>query len=779
MRRRRGVSSVLAMMFLVLFSSLAVAMAVVSQGNLRTADSALKVSRAMSAAETGLSFASRRLDLEGRRFIITKGVVDPIYADDLWGGTYDPADGDVTILPPQGYSTATPPSGLMYAVRDAHLADSHTLFGETPVIDPTSRTLFAPAIALSDEANPPYFRLTYELRPLDWGAELRVTSVGVDQDISRTLQMRFRIEKKIEFAILSPNRIMIGKNVRVEGPLGSRYGVVAGELTNANADPLVMRSDFYFLDSGLDTSLDIFFAQLQDYDTDGDGRLRVDHPVEVDGVVPPLVDYDGDEYVDDYDLFLDRYDLNPADGRVVYSTSLALAAGLGALTEEFDADLQLARLIDQAVPDRDGDGSISASDTSLGYNDGVIGSIDLYAKVKGRLAFAVARAAWEAAHGDSYQTIVHGPVRTALEQAPVSFEVDPNEMVEITTAMLDSQQTWFYDESLTGADFTTQVNAGIAAGGTFTPPTDWEAVPFGSQGAYDYYQRPIYEDMTFTNVRIPMGENALFVNCLFIGVTYVMTNEDCIHENWNYAGAVEPIDDGMGGVTYQLRFPDLVSESGGAPVPDTRLESNNVRFQACTFAGSISGDKPNEYTHWRNKIQFTGMTRFILDPNDPVLAAMPEGPAISTLLSGADGDELRKSSILMPGWSVDVGNFDNTQAPDPLDTPIVRLQGTIVAGILDARGTVDIHGTLLMTFRPAEGQGPLFYGGQPDAFNTTIGYFGPSDGDGEGIDTSDPAFPGFGEITLRYDPDMQLPDGIPWPIGVNPIPATYYEGEEQ
>ena len=58
---RRGVSSVLSMMFLVIFGSLAAAMAVVAQGNLRTADSSLKVSRAMSAAETGLTFAARRL----------------------------------------------------------------------------------------------------------------------------------------------------------------------------------------------------------------------------------------------------------------------------------------------------------------------------------------------------------------------------------------------------------------------------------------------------------------------------------------------------------------------------------------------------------------------------------------------------------------------------------------------------------------------------------------------------------------------------------------------
>ena len=47
---RRGIVSVLAMMILVLFGSLSVAMAIASQGNLRTASTHLHVLRAMGAA---------------------------------------------------------------------------------------------------------------------------------------------------------------------------------------------------------------------------------------------------------------------------------------------------------------------------------------------------------------------------------------------------------------------------------------------------------------------------------------------------------------------------------------------------------------------------------------------------------------------------------------------------------------------------------------------------------------------------------------------------------
>jgi hypothetical protein len=771
------------MMFLVIFGSLAAAMAVVAQGNLRTADSGLKVSRAMSAAETGLIFAQRRLESEVSRFVIEKGVVDASYAEDLWLGTYDvSADGAVVILPPTGYTTSTPPTGIVEALRDAHLVDngSHAIVvepGDTalPEIDTTYGTLRVRPVALAAVTGAPYFRLKYEL--LSGVAAVRVTSQGVDGDITRTLQMDFSLEKKIEFAILSPNRVMIGKNVRIEGPLGTRYGLVAGELGSANGDPLIMRSDFYDLDAALDTKLDTFFTALATYDADGDGRLRPEHPAEGVGVTtnPTLVDYDGDEYVDDFDLFLEHYDTN-SDGMVAYD------AGLSGLPVEFSLDDQLGRLIDEAVADRDGDGTLTASDTGLGYRDGVFDVNDLYAKVHGRLAFGVARAPWEVEHGESYQTVVRGPVRTEIEVAPAAFDVGTDEMREITTGMLSDSQTWFDAEA--NPTFATQAQTQIDAGtGTYEAPgvNGWEDVPFGSTGAYDYYQRPVYRDMTFANVRIPRGTNALFENCTFIGVTYLETEESCEHENWNYAGAVEPVEDppGSGTYVYQLRFPDLESETGGTPVPDTRIESNNIRFEGCTFLGSVAGDRPAEYTHWRNKVQFTGTTRFYVNPNDPDLLAQPDAAALQTAINSipfADRDELAKSSILMPGWSVDVGNFSNQVAASPAATPPVKLKGTIVAGILDARGTVDVHGTLLMTFRPTESSGPLFYGGLTDAFNTTIGYFGPSDGDNEGVDPSDAAFSGFGEITLRYDPDAKLPDGIPWPVRVSADPLSYVEG---
>jgi hypothetical protein len=794
--RRRGVSSVLAMMFLVIFGSLAAAMAVVAQGNLRTADSAMKVSRAMSAAETGMVFATRRLAEQSNRFVVEKGVIDVDYAEDLWKGTFDEgADGAVVVLPPDGYSEPSEPAGVAEALFFVHADDAHSIEPEPsdsllPHID-SYGTLRVKPVALTAHADGtpsedgPYFRLKYEL--LETVPYVRVTSQGVDGNITRTLQMDFFINKRIEYAVIAPSRIMIGKNVRVEGPLGSRYGVVDGELDSANGDPLVMRSDFYWLDPGLDNTLDIFFTQLAAHDADGDGRLRLYHPQESLGIAAApgeLVDHDQNEYVDDFDLFLGHFDAN-SDGWVVYDQLLANDAGLGMLTEEFaDIDDQMARLIDEALPDRDGDGEFTDSDRALGYRDGVLDVKDLYAKVRGELMFAVTSDEWEIAHGESYQTVVQGTVLPGLDKSAVMFGAGEEDLREVTTDMFNASQTWFEAQVPSGsADFDAQVASGEAGGGTFTPPggTTWESIPHGAPGAYDYYQRPIYENMRFMNVRLPMGNNGLFKDCTFVGVTFIDTDPDCAHENWNYAGALEKVESppGSGNFVYEPKYPGVVAEhmSDGTPVPDTKFVSNNIRFESCTFIGSIAGVKPNEYTHWRNKVQLTGETRFYVDADDPDLADQPDAADIVleiTALDEAFLDELRKSSILMPGWSADIGNFANEQAADPQDTPKVKLKGTIVAGILDIRGTADLYGTLLMTFRPTTDEGPLFYGGLTDAFNTTIGYFGPSDGDGEGTD--DAADFGFGEITLRYNSDALLPDGIPWPISIDTEPMTYVEG---
>jgi len=139
---------------------------------------------------------------------------------------------------------------------------------------------------------------------------------------------------------------------------------------------------------------------------------------------------------------------------------------------------------------------------------------------------------------------------------------------------------------------------------------------------------------------------------------------------------------------------------------------------------------------------------------------MSDADEIRAVINSMDIDvleELRKSSILLPGWPVDSRTFTNDQDADPLDTPKVKLNREIVAGTLELRGTLDFHGTLMITFRAVANEGPIFYGGHPSAFKTAIGFFGPGDDD-------------FGRITVRDDAEATLPDRIPWHISVELAP---------
>lgn len=782
-RSRRGVASVLAMMFLVIFGSLAAVMAVVAQGNVRTAHSHLQVNRAMSAAETGLSFAARRLTESAQRFVVEKGLVTDEFGEKLWNGTWEVSDGEVTILDPVGFEEGSPATSLATALLNAHTADEHNLIIDPgdellPDIDEFGKLVVRP-IAVTTDENAPTFKLSYE--PLADGRFVRVVSVGRDGALTRTLQMDFQIVKRLDAAIISPNRIMIGKNVHIDGPIGTRFGEDVSDLEEPLGHPIVMKSDFRHLDAELDGRIDALIAQIGLHDVNGDNRLRPGHPTEQDGLTEPyMVDANGDGYVDDYDLWMGFYDANE-DGLIVYDAALAYSAGRGTLDEEFaGVDDDLAQMIDGLNADRNGDGAVDAEDTVLGYMDGVIDDLDGYAKVRGNLLFKASKDAWEAAKGGQpWQTFVNGPIEAEIEYSSTEFEVPDTRLYDMSITDFTNAQNDLKNVT-TGSDpFAAQVESQLgedpAVHSWSDHPTEpdylrpdlgiWEQMPLGSPGYYDWYQRPIYKNMTFVNVAIPKGNNGLFVNCIFIGAVYVKTHSDNTHHNWNFLGIKELVDgDYVDKYDYESWNPVL--EINGNPVYDTKPFSNNIRFDSCTFVGSVVSDPAGDLTHVRNKLQFTGNTRFSLDPDDIDGGNLTEQELVLAKDNfNTNYEQLRRSSLLVPNFSVDVGNFENAEEK-------VTMQGTIVAGVLDVRGRAEIVGTLLMTFKPRVGEGPLYYGGTASAFNTTLGYFSPEEGDGEGGEAEN----GFGNITLKYDADIPMPDGIKAPIKAVPVAGTYVEG---
>jgi hypothetical protein len=937
------VASVLAMMFMVMFSSLAIAMAVASQGNVRTASTHMHVLKAMGAAETGLAIAEKQLADAVSRFIVEKGVVDGAFGWRLWTGDYGSSDLTVNVAPaPNGRPDQVQTRGIADALLNAHYHDGNVITGSAVVnfttpqeFTPTDPDLDVfkentwvrtPLIAIDgsaadNDAGPAAYQITYA--PLANGTDVRIivtgfSSVGANgssyhygatsrtasaaRPVTRVIQQDYRIVKRPAHALLSPSRIMIGKNVRVVGSLGARYT----DVDQTNGDPITIKSDFYGLNPQLDSRLRRFFDALRASDVDQDNRLRIGHATE-GAAIPGDTDTDGDGqpdgaysdatrdgYVDEFDIFINFYDANK-DGRVALAASLTAGTPAEGVSAEFTADNDLALLIDGGMPDRNRNGVSGWVDTNrngrwdngepmndcvngrnldqvLGWRDGFIDRKDQYAKVRGRLMFKVNQSAWLAAN-PNYEDKLLGPIVPDKGKQPEQFGLSDRDLPSVTAANFTNSQTPL-KTAADGASFEQQVaaNLGISVGqlATYTESqTDatakrywradlddsyvysrtgrhlWERTPFNAPTYTDFYIRPRYENMVFKNVRIPRGNNGLFINCTFVGVTYVQSYADNGHTNWQNYGKMQwsdsqakpvpvttPLDKSdfaryttgniVDGPANYSSFPDppvIDGEVKTGAARNTKLYSNNLRFHDCLFVGSIVSDTPSQFTQVRNKMQFTGATRFTTEN--------PDHPDDSDLNPDSeDLSEIAKSSMMLPNYSVDIGSFNSptdtytgNSAPTPQN---VQLSGTVVAGVLDVRGNTRIEGALMLTFAPTAGEGPLQSNGQavgnPANFNSTLGYFGPADGDSESVDpetlpvvngqkiagwdtdgdgiadkgpeyaptsaelaagtTTAVPFYGYGRVELIWNPDMAMPDGVMLPVSLVPLTMSYREGKQ-
>lgn len=949
---RRGVTSVLAMMFLILFGSLAAAMAIASRGNIRAASTHLNVMRAMGAAETGLDIAEARFSEAARRFVVERGDVDEDFGNRLWMGTTTFDDGEIVVLPPVGgYNEFTLPDGIAEAVANIHAADIN-IVDEVGVLEPVITNapagvdlnvyledgwVVTPAIALQTQgqgSTPVAFQAIYA--PLVGGNEIRLIVTGFEFDhvrgdtpITRTVSRDYRIVKRIDSAVVSSSPVMFGPNVMIEGDVGAIYEEVDVE----NGHPLQLRSDFYGLDPDLDVKLDDFFAQLQTFDVDGDNRLRLGHPVETAGMFDGdggdynNKDYDGDGqpdgafadattdgYVDEFDFFINHFDAND-DGKVTLAAELTEGTPADGMPPEMidaagnEINIDLGLLMDSAYPDRNANGVHGFYDDNnnglwdpgsellvdydditgtypdhiLGWRDGWIDKKDRYAKVKGRLSFRVTAEAWSDAQGN-INNFLQGPVTPAFGEPPLTFDADESKVPNVDIDTFTGSQTALHDAA-DGPPFWDQLAAaiGVSVGELDTyveeggdpdapqyyrldPDFDFdglpdnhdtayfEKMPFNSPAVSDWYYRPVIKNVNFKDVVIPVGLNALFVDCTFAGVTRVQTHTDNTHINWSlYGKMVLDMDQGhpvpdpdryvYGDDPGEDEFPEMLDPADvpvimattpldkadipadlvaltqgydllpdpliieGFRVIDTKLLSNNIRFHDCLFVGSIVSDTPSGFTHVRNKMQYTGATRFVtVHPDEPYNEDLnPED---------IDLAEIAKSSMMLPNYSVDIGTFNSPPEQD------VRLKGAVIAGVLDIRGNASIDGALLLTFKPQSGQAPLIDPlgnpiGNPANFNTTIGYFGPDAGDQESVDPRDlpevdgvkivgwdldgdgipdlnwdeeptqeqldagatpVPFNGYGRVSIRFDPEMAMPDGLMLPLQIDPEPISYREG---
>ncbi|MEO0477218.1 MAG: hypothetical protein AAF085_14810, partial [Planctomycetota bacterium] len=545
LRKQRGAAAVLSMMFLVIFGSLAAAMAIVSQGNLHTADTHLQVNRSLAASETGMRLMMYRLSDATEQVMTRSGAVwDPnagtyittLKASDLSG---DPSGMPVDVLLGKAdaiwtevsATLATSLSGELHNQQEPYIDTDGVLHVGPIAVGPNAPSFtatFAPHPIVGEDydsdyySRPPYSEMAVSTsNPLD-ARFVRVTVEAYDgtpgNRVHRSVSMDFQLVKRIEYAVLSRSRVMIGRNVMIEGRVGSTF--MDTDLTNGH--PMQIASDFRGLDAALDTKLDALLGSIIEDDQNGDNRLSIHDSTEVaDYANPSVFDIDGDGYITDFDFFLSHFDTASSPGQI---TQTELEASMTTL----DAG-QLMRLIDTF-----------GSPLRAGYNDGVIDEYDRYAKVRGEIHVAADLAGWlagAASDSGAYQDYMQGPIVPTHNNNPLTFESNETGEYELNPDQFDVSS--FRD--LATDDFLAQATANASNHDPSDPDTPQplgstvlEAVPFEATYPYDYYERPVYENMTFRNVKIPKGTNALFVNCRFIGVTIIETELDNEDPNYNY-----------------------------------------------------------------------------------------------------------------------------------------------------------------------------------------------------------------------------------------------------
>lgn len=677
-------AAVMAMIFLSLLATLSVAMYSTATMNVQTAKNYSEQQRARSTAESGLRWTAWRFTRMVRPKT-TIGNITPAVAETLWPSIRTAIVNDFANV------TTASERALTY--------DGTTLKSNPIAVDETSAR----------------FSVSMRLHPIDASDPLderyvQVTSTGTYGSAKHSISMSFKIDKKVKFAIVGKVPIQIGRNTIVEGPMGMA--------TPNKYPPFLLLSDFRHLKPSLKTKIDNFNTFLKAEHNGYDNRINVHNPVEYGKATQAgYTDYNGDYFIDEYDLFLKEFDGN---GDKAISASEFINPSTG---QSYDADLF-------AAIDALGAAQVAGEPQRLGYMDGKIDNSDAYTKIRGTVTMATTANAWQSNLGTSGKIgdYLQGPIQPSEgTQLPVQFGADSSQIFDLSPTNFDPTVFRPRTGPENGASSKTATvlqNVIIAASDANGGTVD-ERTPYGSTSWQATYRRPKFQNITFKNCRIPKGLNALFENCTFEGVTYV----DLTTNITNSSGSTTTsASDGM---TWSKQMKSGSFNANTALTSTTSYgfsRGNNLRFNNCTMKGPVVSDNPTAYTHFTNSWEFTG----------------------STLFNNLADDT---ATIVAPQTNIEMGSFTNPgQAPS-------TLVGVVVAGNLDIRGKSIVDGSIIIT---GDGAG-----------NTTQGWFGPSDGSTD-VTTPMPEG-GYGRLNIRYNPNRALPDGINVAIDILPDTGTYTE----
>ena len=769
-RGRRGVTALIAMLFLILITTLTLAMFNVAAGNVQTSANFSDLSKAQAAAESGLRWTAYRFVSMPRPREMS-GTITPAIAANIWsrsGGMRETLVNSLRLVRDQSGSVIT-------------------------VTTPSSDRVEVTSKVPTDIQGATFTVVVRQLGPSDgYDARfLRVTTTGNYRKAVRSVSMDFEIEKRAKFAVVGKVPLQFGRNTLVEGPVGM---VTAGKYP-----PILVLSDFTHFHPGLKTKIEAFQAYLEGSGTyDGrpvknhlgyDARISVNNKVEFTlASAAGYRDVNGDAYIDEYDLFVAQFDgnrdgaitksefTNPTTGKL-YDENLFNA--MDSLSPPmFNEDKNGNGFLDFGE-DANGNGELDADPIRSGYKDGVVDNRDAYSKMIGQVLLATTANAWQSnAGGKPLNDYIGGGIAPSeTGQMTIKFGASGNDFLDLNPANFEDAAAAFKNKTGPAAGVTVRTAGRIentvlavgdtvyslpytkvtAAGGTALKPGEYyptsvfssanaaavaagkapatgsaagptadERVPYGSTTYQATYRRNAYYGIAFKNVQIPKGINGMFIDCKFTGVTFVEVERNITTSS----GAVttNPGD----GMTWSQK---MVS---GSFTKDTVLtagnsygfqKGNNLRFHNSTFEGPIASNYATAYTHFTNSWEFTGATMF-------------------------DNKVDQTATLVAPQTNIEMGSFT-----DPKAAPSTLI-GVVVAGNIDIRGTSVVDGSIIVT---GDGAG-----------NTTLGYFGPSDGD-----TNPVALPetgGYGMLSIHYNPYRTLPDGINLPVFVRPMVDTYREG---
>jgi Tfp pilus assembly protein PilX len=777
--RRRGVTALMAMLFLMLISVLALTMFHVASNNVQTSVNYSDLARAHAAAESGLRWTAYRFVTMTRPRDMA-GSITPAIAVNLWtrsDGMRDRLAANMAMVRDQKNA----PIGVV--------SSSDTVMTTTPVPTDLPGATFSVSVR--------------QLGPSDFTGTVaadqrfvRVISTGRYRNAMRSVSMDFEIVKRAKFAVVGKVPIQIGRNTIIEGPIGMT--------TASKYPPVLILSDFMHFHDGLKTKITDFNTYLRGTSlVNGqsiknhngfDNRVSVNNAPEYTAALKAgYKDVNGDAFIDEYDLFVNQFDTNkdgqitrgeftnPSTGKLYDEQLFATIDGLS--PPMFNEDVNGNGYLDSNEDNMIKNGRLDVDPARSGFRDGVIDDRDHYEKIAGPILVATTANSWQSAIGSGGKVAdyIQGPIAPPeTGQQAIKFGATEQEMLDLDPQNFEQAAANFRNKTGPAAGVTSRVVGRIenavltpadatayspphvtvtASGGTgltvgsiipkstfdsanatatsagkspatstAAPATVDDKAPFGSTSYQATFRRPIFRGVAFKNVQIPKGINALFENCTFEGVTFVD-----VERNVTSSGGSVSTSSGDG-MSFAQRM------KSGTFSKDTVLTSansygfvngNNLRFNNCVFEGPISSNYATAYTHFANSWEFTGSTMF----NNKV-------------------DQT--ATLVAPQTNIEMGSFT-----DPLKAPST-LVGVVVAGNLDIRGTSIVDGSIIIT---GDGAG-----------NTTLGYFGASDGDTSTAVDLTKNNGGWGRLHIHYNPYRVMPDGINLPVDFAERLDTYREG---